>query len=235
MKKLAKFVLGAVLAVCLPANVCDAFAHHDEDCREKDYISFSPVSDLRLGMNVLTDCDYSSYPSSAQGFLNITPVKSASVAAEFLNISAYLDRSRDVIFSAGLQAVCNNYVFADKISLYMNSDRMIMPYVVDGYVRKSKLTACYLGIPVSLTFRLDRKVQLEVGGYVNYLLNAYTKYKKPINRNSIGGLNQVQAGISANVTYDGFGVYMEYGLTPLFNLRNGPEAHTMTLGILFKL
>lgn len=235
MNKVAKLALVAVLAICLPANVCNAHPHCEDDCNGKDYISFSPVSKLRLGMNVLTDCDYASYPSSVQGFLNITPVRSASVAAEFLNISAYLDRSRDVIFSAGLQAICNNYVFADKVSLYMDGNRKIMPYVLDGNIRKSKLTACYLGIPVSLTFRLDRKVQLEVGGYVNYLLDAYTKYKKPINRNSIGGLNQMQAGLSANVTYDGFGVYMEYGLTPLFDLRNGPEAHTMTLGILFKL
>lgn len=233
MNKAVKFLLGAMLGICIPASVCSAFAV--EDNRGRGDVSFSLIGQLRLGMNVLTDCNYYSYPSSVDGFMDISPARSASVAVEFLEISAYLDRSRDVALSAGLQAVCNNYVFADRISLYMTGDRKVMPYFLGGYVSKSKLVTSYLGIPVSLTFRLDRKVRLEVGGYVNYLLEAYTKYKRPVSINPLGGLNHVQAGVGANLTYEDFGVYIEYGLTPLFDLRNGPEAHTMTIGVLLNL
>lgn len=235
MNRFSRLFLGAALAFCIPSAVCGAFSCDDDCGKGSNDISFSPIGSLRLGMNVLTDCDYRTYPSSMDGFLEIAPMRSAGMAVEFMKIGAYLDRSRNIFLSAGLQAVCNNYVFADNISLYMSGDRVLMPYALDGYIRKSKLTACYVGIPVSLAFWLDRKVQLEVGGYVNYLVNAYTKYKKPVSRNPIGGLNSIQTGVSANLTYDGFGVYVEYGLSPLFNLRNGPEAHSVTLGILMKL
>ena len=47
----------------------------------------------------------------------------------------------------------------------------------------------------------------------------------------LSGLRTYQFGVGGSVSYSGVGVFVRYGVTPLFKKGGGPECHTLSFGI----
>jgi len=51
------------------------------------------------------------------------------------------------------------------------------------------------------------------------------------NANGLSGVNPFRFGIGGAVSYRGFGVYVRYGITPLFRSSAGPTCHPLSFGV----
>lgn len=185
--------------------------------------SSSCLNHLQLGANVVPNI-----PSS----LNLNPNKSYHISADVYDVNVSLNAGGTVGFSAGVRFVYDDYVFSDKISVAVENGVMT-PFSIDSSYKKSKLAACYVGIPVYFNINIVNDLEIAVGGYADYLLGAYTKYKKPKHKDNISCFNTFQAGVMAEIVYSDFGVYVQYGLVPLFKDGVGPEVHNLSIGVVY--
>lgn len=97
---------------------------------------------------------------------------------------------------------------------------------------KSKLHATYLGVPVRLSYKAG-KGRVYVGASAEYLVNGYTKYRKPAYREGASDMfNRFRATAEAGFSYRLFGVFFNYGITPLFP-KDWSGANTVSFGLTF--
>lgn len=96
--------------------------------------------------------------------------------------------------------------------------------------KKSKIHASYFGVPLRVGLDLG-KVMLYAGGSIELRTNGYTKYKKPKYRQDAKDLfNPIRATVEGGFTYGGLGIFVMYGLTPLFQ-ESLSDARTLTFGL----
>lgn len=165
-------------------------------------------------------------------WMETNPNKSVHLSADIFTINLSLDRSGVFEISTGFRWSYNDYVFTDDISVHMN-DGVLVPYPIDPGFKKSKLAAVYFGMPLYLEVNVTRTLTLTFAGYADYLMDAYTKYKKPVHKDNVRGLNPFQFGVGFGVTYDCFGVYVRYVVSPLFKAGAGPDVNSFSTGIMF--
>lgn len=95
---------------------------------------------------------------------------------------------------------------------------------------KSKVHASYFGIPLRVALRFGH-ASAYAGASAELLTGGYAKYKRPKDRTQIGGVfNPFRATIEGGFHYGTLGVYVQYGLTPLFK-ESLSDARTLTLGL----
>lgn len=98
--------------------------------------------------------------------------------------------------------------------------------------KKSKIHATYLGVPLRFTFQAD-DVRAFVGASAEYRVGGYTKYKNPKHRAPHSGIfSPFRATVEAGVSYKTLGLFVSYGLTPLFP-EELSDARTLSFGIIF--
>ena len=113
------------------------------------------------------------------------------------------------------------------------------PYVISKYIpnydfKKSKIHASYFGIPVRLSLNFG-KATVYAGGSVEFLTNGYAKYRAPKSKTQMKGLfNSFRATVEGGFSYGNLGMFVQYGLTPLFPASLS-DARTLTFGILLGL
>ena len=96
--------------------------------------------------------------------------------------------------------------------------------------RKSKIHASYFGIPLRLGLKFG-KAMVYAGGSVEMLTGGYTKYKRPKYRSRCKEVfNPFRATVEGGFNYGGLGVFVMYGLTPLFQ-ESLSDARTLTFGV----
>jgi hypothetical protein len=105
----------------------------------------------------------------------------------------------------------------------------------NGFVEKSKFETNYVNIPLEFRYYLNKdKIDnggffLAAGGSIGYLINGKTKIKyveneqtKKIKQKESFELNQFRYGAHFRVGIAGFGAYVEYDFSELFNPGRGP-------------
>ncbi len=191
------------------------------------------IASIDLGFNTLPDVRYYG-PWAGQGdFLDIRAGKSIRFAWEPAAVEVSLDRRGIVSLIGGLRLSADNYMFSEPYTISRNQGGVLMPEKLDGYIKKSKLTATYIGIPVRLSFSVGGK--LDITGYASadMLLNAHTKYKKPKVKDNIPGLSPWRISAGGCLTFCNIGIYCDYSITPLFKEGTGADAHTVSIGLRF--
>ena len=191
------------------------------------------IASIDLGFNTLPDVRYYG-PWAGQGdFLDIRAGKSIRFAWEPAAVEVSLDRRGIVSLIGGLRLSADNYMFSEPCTISRNQGGVLMPEKLDGYIKKSKLTATYIGIPVRLSFSVGGK--LDITGYASadMLLNAHTKYKKPKVKDNIPGLSPWRISAGGCLTFCNIGIYCDYSITPLFKEGTGADAHTVSIGLRF--
>lgn len=100
--------------------------------------------------------------------------------------------------------------------------------------KKSKIHANYFGIPFRAGLQFGSS-KVYVGASIEMLTGGYTKYKQPKNRITAKDLfNPIRATVEGGFSYGGLGVFVSYGLTPLFQ-ESLSDAKTLTFGLLLGL
>lgn len=100
--------------------------------------------------------------------------------------------------------------------------------------RKSKIHGSYIGIPLRITYKTG-DARIFAGASAEYLLKGYSKYRSPKNRQDVTPMfNRFRATIEAGVSYSSLGLFVLYGLTPLFPAELS-DARTLTIGLLLDL
>lgn len=191
------------------------------------------IASFDLGFNILDNISYYG-PWEGQGdFLDMRGGKSIRVAWEPAAVQIALDKSGIATLTAGIRLSADNYMFSEPYTLRTDNTGTLMPVKLDGYIKKSKLTAAYLGIPLRLSFTIGNK--LTVSGYAagDLLLKAHTKYKKPKTKDSTPGLSPFRVTAGGSLTFGNIGIYCDYGITPLFKNGTGSDAHTVSVGLRF--
>lgn len=96
--------------------------------------------------------------------------------------------------------------------------------------KKSKIHASYIGIPIRLCYKAGRG-KVYVGASAEYLVNGYTKYKNPGYREVHSDLfKRFRASAEAGFAYGLLGVFVNYGITPLFP-SDWNDSHTLSFGL----
>jgi hypothetical protein len=105
-------------------------------------------------------------------------------------------------------------------------------------LRKSKLTAAYLSIPLTaeVVFRRGMIDHLGAGGYAGYRIAGYSKVRPNdgtiVRDHGSFGLENFRYGLSAELGIRHFAdFFVQYDLNPLFRSGRGPAVNGLSFGI----
>ena len=121
----------------------------------------------------------------------------------------------------------NNYTTIDMAGNPMT----IAPTATNG--KKSKIHATYSGVPARLSLNFG-KASIYAGATLDVLLDGYAKYKQPKTRYKVPVFNRFRGTVEGGFSYGNLGVFVMYGLTPVFD-SDLSDAHTLTFGLLLGL
>lgn len=184
-----------------------------------------------FGFIRLVGVDYDGYASEEKGFLDQKPGSSLHVAASALQVQVALNRSRTLYFATDLNFAIDNYRLSDTgIRLGYEQGR-ILPVALDEPADKSKFVTSSIGIPLRLIYKPFRNFQVSATAYSDFGIELTSLHKKPKVQYELSGLRTYQFGVGGSVSYYGVGIFVRYGITPLFKKNIGPECHTLSFGI----
>lgn len=186
---------------------------------------------IEMGFNFLTGLDYADYPAGTEDFLDVRPGNSFHFGVTPVGLSVGIDRKRKFEFTTGLRYTVDNYRLSDNSITLGRENGTIVPLPLDEKADKSKLRVSSLGIPIQFSYEPVRHLRIAVVGYCDFTLGAKTIYKRPKVKEALSGVNPFQFGIGGSVSYRGFGVYVRYGVTPLFKSSAGPTCHPVSFGV----
>ena len=143
-------------------------------------------------------------------------------------------------FSYGLMFEFNKYRLQNDIRL-VEGESPLMFEVVDKDLRKNKLKAAYLYIPImfgveSKPEKLGRSFRARAGMYAGVLTSSKQKLIEEItDREKIRddfNLNRFRYGIRGEMGYGFVNFYVHYSLAPMFKDGQGPELQPINFGIM---
>ena len=142
--------------------------------------------------------------------------------------------------SLGLRWTFMDFTFANSDYSILKVGEAFTPYSIktlapdyDG--KKSKIHASYFGVPLRVGLNFG-KAKVYAGASAELLTGGYTKFKRPKTREKMEGMfNPFRATIEGGFSYGSLGVFVMYGLTPLFSDKMYAQANTITFGLLLGL
>jgi len=147
-------------------------------------------------------------------------------------------------FNPGIGIGIENYNFKGQITLRTDGSQTNVEPIEDVIgelnditdMRKSKLSASYLDIPLELRFHAnkvnhDRGFRAAIGGRIGVLFDAHTKVKYEVDDDRMKkfklkenfSLNRIRYGVSGRIGIGAFSVFYYQNLSPLFQKDKGPE------------
>ena len=139
--------------------------------------------------------------------------------------------------SVGVRVTYSNYYFLAPM-YFVNEGREMVPYYPQQSVRKSKIRTDYVGFPLGLSVE-SGGIRFSCNVSAEFLAKAVTKCKTGDGRvwkEEIFGINRFRSVIQGTFSYKGFGVYVNYCLTPFFEPGFGRmDTHSISFGLLLDL
>ena len=186
---------------------------------------------LGFGGMVLTSSPYYGPWESERDILGIYPANSTRIDLEIVSWNIPLDPRGRYYYRVGTMFSYDSYSFRNNITLINDSEGYLMPVPLEGQIKSTRLKANYWGINMGLGFKVN-KVIIMVQGTAELLTKSSVKYKNPGKTiYQINGVNPFRSRISLSTSWDGYGFYIDYGLTPLFEAGTGNDAHSLSLGV----
>ena len=184
-----------------------------------------------FGFSQLVGVDYDGYSPEEKGFLDHKLGSSIHVAASVLQVQVALNRNRTFYFATDLNFAVDNYRLSDAHIRLGYEHGRLLPVALDEPADKSKFVTSSLGIPLRLIYKPFRNFQVSAIAYSDFGIELTSLHKKPKVQYELSGLRTYQFGVGGAVSYSGVGVFVRYGVTPLFKKGGGPECHTLSFGI----
>lgn len=184
-----------------------------------------------VGFNIPTGTDYGGYPAGEAGFFDLRGGKSFHFSTTLVGLNCEIGRQRKFSITTGLSYAVDNYRLSDNSITLAYSDGKVIPQRLDGKADKSKLRTTSLGIPLHLTYHPVRHLTVSLSGYFDFTMGANSIYKSPKKKSSLSGVNDFRFGVGASVSYYTVGIYLRYGVTPLFKSSVGPKVYPLSIGL----
>lgn len=192
------------------------------------------VFPMYFGTSILSGIDYKGDWAS-YGAMDFLQMRSAKNFVYGLQIASLNISYEALDVSLGLRWTFMDFAFKDPRFTLRPVNKVYLPTAIEqenpAYdFNKSKIHASYFGIPLRVGVNFG-KAKVYVGGSVELLTNGYTKYKRPKNRQQAKGIfNPFRATVEGGFAWGGLGIFVMYGLTPLFP-DTLSDTRTVTLGV----
>ena len=204
----------------------DAITYH-EPRRKKVTTN---VLGVGFGGMVLTPSAYYGPWEGSKDFLDISPGNSTRIDLEVMSWTVPLDNRGISYYRVGTMFSYDRYRFKDNITLINDGEGRLIPLEIDGNVKTTKLMTNYWGLNMGFGFKRN-KIMILIQGTAELLTKSAVKYKNPgKNVNAVNGLYPFRSRISLSTTWDGYGFYIDYTLTPLFKPGVGNDTRALSLG-----
>lgn len=208
----------------------------DRDTRiKRPRLNLVALSKSEQGFLIPTGVDYGDYPAGTGEFFDLRSGKSYHFSTTLVGLSYDFGKRRQFSIETGLRYTVDNYRLSDNSITLGNSDGMVVPVTLDEKADKSKLRITSLGIPLHLTFSPIRHMNISLSGYFDFTMGVNSIYKHPKVKNPLSGVNPFQVGIGLGVSYYSIGVYVRYGITPLFKSGVGPQVRPLSIGFCYAM
>ena len=215
----------------------------DEDKKTKTE-NFPHWSGFMLGMNVLTNESQGVSFDNAEYWV-IDPTRSFSYSFNFAERKINLFKNY-IGLTTGLGITFNNYSFKNNYILSSNQDTVFA--VTDPTIQysKNKLKSTYFRVPLLLevcTSEFEDGLYFSAGVVGGVRLGSKTKREgEDISGNSFKqkikndfNLSTFTLDAMVKVGFDGFGVFAQYSLTPMFQENKTQTIYPLNFGITLEL
>lgn len=188
------------------------------------------VFGVKWGVTRMTDSPYYGRWDGMGDFLSLSG-KSNSVSIEPISWQVTLDRKRFTWILVGANLTWDNYHFFNPITLGNNEQGNLIPYHLEGEPKKNTMNTFYLGATFGLGIRIGN-VKIGANATPEILCYSESRYKDPKKHSTeIQGLNPIRLKTGVTMMVDWFGLYVDYGLTPIFKEGTGNDAHMASIGV----
>lgn len=239
-----------ILAIAALALSCAAFAQ-DKEIKLKDWDDFNEIElskgrthvetklsfafPMYFGWTTLTNVNYKgAWTIVNSNFLNFDMGKNFVYGLQLLGVNI---RYGALGINLGARWTFMDFTFKNPEFTMVQVGNSFMPDIITtaGYTRaKSKIHATYFGIPARLSLNFGHAT-VYAGASVEFLVNGYAKYRAPKSKTQMKDLfNSFRATVEGGFSYRNLGMFVQYGLTPLFP-ADLSDARTLTFGILLGL
>ena len=170
-------------------------------------------------------------PSSGSLGLDVDTWRSFSFGMSLASVSARVQGN--VYFNAAVRWSFENYVNAKNYEYYdLDGHICADPLVGAGNVRKSKMRADYLGIPVGFSVKADDlMVYANISAEVLTAARSKVKADNNVLKDDIGGLSMFRSCVEAGISYGCLGVFARYTLTSMYTDISGVQYRPVTFGL----
>jgi hypothetical protein len=199
---------------------------------DSSYGSISSLGVIELGLNTLAMADYSIYSPEEATMMQFGNKKSTYVALNIFTDNYRLNKTGSFSVDMGVGIAWENYVFAGDYSMrYI--DGMMRPIALDSGVKKSKLMARYLHMPVLLNYTHKNKFFIAAGVNLDVSIGTRLKQKEPkiVYKKEIVTLNPIQVGGTLRIGNDWFYGFINYSFMEMFKPQKGPGGQRLSAGL----
>lgn len=185
---------------------------------------------ITFGYNVLTyKPNYGNW-AGEQNFMTDN-THGMRLGLEPFSIQVSLDRKQTAFLRVAMNSYVENYRFKSPMTLINDENGNLMPQDIGGTVKKSRISAGYSGLCAGLGFKISR-LMFMFDFNADLLSKSVAMYKNPKKTiYDISGLNNIRYRVGASATIEGFGIYVDYCLTPLFREGVGNDGNVTSIGI----
>lgn len=185
---------------------------------------------ISYGVNVFTyEPNYGNWAGEPDFMTD--DVASTRLGIEALGLQVTLNRKRTLFVKASMNANFDFYRFKEAMTMAENESGDLMPQPLSGTVKKSKMVASYIGAGAGFGFEVN-KLRVTFDFNVDVLVGSHVKYKNPDKtKYHIGGFNNIRYRPGVSVSFDDWGVYADYSLTPLFREGVGNDGRVLSIGL----
>lgn len=189
------------------------------------------LNNAEIGFSTLTGVDYAGYSAAEAGFMDLKSWTSYHASFSFFGVQVALNKSRTLYFGADLNFSGDNFRLADNSIRLGYENGALLPVALDKPADKSRFFVYSAGIPLRLIYKPTKDLRIDAIAYCDFPLSISSMYTKPRVQYELKGLNVCQLGVGGSIRYCGVGLYVRYGVTPLFKKSAGPECHQLSAGL----
>ncbi|WP_420147157.1 outer membrane beta-barrel protein [Spirosoma sp.] len=233
-----------ILATALVATSVAAFAQTtvtvitSADSVDKASITQSSKRTYRVRSGPSFYVGFNNFGGSLPAGYDFRPIGSRFVAVGWqTRIPLVMSGSTKLRLITGPEVAWNNFMFEGRNTLVEQNGQLVIEEA-DQDLRRSKLVAAQLNLPLMMNVSFRSGLSLSLGGYAGMRLDSYTKVKpvggSAVRNHGAYNLNSFRWGLTTELGYRGSAkLFVRYEPNSAFRTGRGPDANIWAVGVKF--